>query len=234
MTDIRFFQVGGCVRDGLLGVKTKDIDFAVQAPSFEAMAEAVVARCTKVFTDNNGFVGEKYFTIRGIDPNLGAVDFVLCRKDGPSTDGRRPDFVEPGTIWDDLSRRDFTVNAMALTDDGELLDPHGGKDDLDKRLLRFVGEPSDRLAEDALRAFRALRFSITKELVMTFETRRAIQNLQPADFDAVATDRIRDELTKMFAKDTTMTLDLLVSHHADLLDLAFSRGIWLKPTNEDP
>lgn len=233
MTDIRFFQVGGCVRDGLLGVKTKDIDFAVQAPSFEAMAEAVVARCTKVFTDNNGFVGEKYFTIRGIDPNLGAVDFVLCRKDGPSTDGRRPDFVEPGTIWDDLARRDFTVNALALTDDGELLDPHGGRADLENRLLRFVGDPSERLAEDALRAFRALRFAITKGFAIDEVATVAIGSMVKADFDAVATDRIRDELIKMFAKDTMATLEIF--HRAPImLELALDRGIWLKPTSEAP
>lgn len=233
MTDIRFFRVGGCVRDGLLGVPTKDIDFAVQAPSFEAMAEAVEARCTKVFRDNDGFVGEKYFTIRGLDPELGPVDFVLARKDGPSTDGRRPDFVEPGTIWDDLARRDFTVNAMALTDEGELLDPHGGRLDLESGLLRFVGDPRERLAEDALRAFRALRFAITKSFIMTADTVDALGGMKPADFNAVATDRIRDELTKMFAKDTRMTLQLLTSFHV-LLELALDRGLWLKPTTEAP
>lgn len=233
MTDIRFFRVGGCVRDDLLGVPTKDIDFAVVAPSFEAMAEAVVARCTKVFTDNDGFVGEKYFTIRGIDPDLGPVDFVLARKDGPSTDGRRPDFVEPGTIWDDLARRDFTINAMAMTDEGELLDPHNGRADLERGVLRFVGEPADRLAEDALRAFRALRFSITKGFVIHAETMLALDDMVAKDFDGVATDRIRDELTKMFAKDTGATLLLLLEFPV-MLELALDRGLWLRPTSETP
>lgn len=233
MTDIRFFQVGGCVRDGLLGVPTKDIDFAVEAPSFEAMAEAVVARCTKVFTDNDGFVGEKFFTIRGIDPELGAVDFVLCRKDGPSTDGRRPDFVDPGSILEDLARRDFTVNAMALTDGGELLDPHGGQADLEAGLLRFVGDPADRLREDALRAFRALRFSVTKDFTMVPSTAFAIGRMKPGAFDAVSTDRIRDELHKMFAKDTPKSLSTLIQFPI-MLEVAFDRGLWLKPTSEAP
>lgn len=233
MTDIRFFQVGGCVRDSLLGVRSKDIDFAVEAPSFEAMADAVVARCSKVFTDNDGFVGEKFLTIRGIEPELGAVDFTLCRKDGPSSNGRHPDFVEAGTILDDLARRDFTVNAMALTDEGELLDPHGGQIDLEARRLRFVGAPEDRLREDALRAFRAIRFAITKSFSMTEGTILAIKEMEPEAFDAVSTDRVRDELFKMFSKDTAATLTILLQFPV-LFNVALSRGIWLKPTSEAP
>lgn len=233
MTDIRFFQVGGCVRDSLLGVRSKDIDFAVEAPSFEAMADAVVARCSKVFTDNDGFVGEKFLTIRGIEPELGAVDFTLCRKDGPSSNGRHPDFVEAGTILDDLARRDFTVNAMALTDEGELLDPHGGQIDLEARRLRFVGTPEDRLREDALRAFRALRFAITKSFSMTEGTILAIKEMEPEAFDAVSTDRVRDELFKMFSKDTAATLTVLLQFPV-LFNVALSRGIWLRPTVENP
>lgn len=228
MNDIRFFQVGGCVRDVLLGVKTKDIDFAVEADSFEAMQEAVHARCSKVFLETPEFL-----TIRGLDPELGAVDFVLCRKDGPSSDGRRPDFVEPGTIFDDLARRDFTVNAMAISDTGELLDPHGGAMDLRARRLRFVGKPSDRLTEDALRAFRALRFAITKEFSMTEDTIVAIMAMEADEFAAVSTDRIRDELFKMFAKDTKAALITLLQFPV-MLQLAFDRGLWLEPTARQP
>ncbi len=233
MTDIRFFRVGGCVRDGLLGIPTKDIDFSVEAPSFEAMAEAVVARCTKVFMDNDGFVGEKYFTIRGLDPELGAVDFVLARKDGPSTDGRRPDFVEPGTILDDLARRDFTVNAMAMTDDGELLDPHNGQADLKTKTLRFVGFAQDRLKEDALRAFRGVRFEITKGFRLDKDASMSINSMGKADFDAVSTERIREELLRCFAHDTRHTLNVLDGFPL-LLNLSLDRGLWLRPTSEAP
>ncbi len=235
MTEIRFFQVGGCVRDELLGVPTKDIDFAVEAPSFEAMADAVVARCTKVFTGKDGgFIGQEFFTIRGIDPDLGPVDFVLCRKDGPSTDGRRPDFVEPGTLADDLARRDFTVNALARGEDGVLVDPHHGREDLEAGRLRFVGNPEDRLQEDALRAFRGVRFAVTKKFVMTDDTTFAIQDLHTEAFDAVSTDRIRDELHKMFATDTAASLNLLVNQFPILLETALTRGLWLRPTTEAP
>lgn len=231
MTDIRFFRVGGCVRDAILGIPTKDIDFAVEAPSFDAMAEAVVARCTKVFTDDNGFVGEKFFTIRGLDPELGAVDFTLCRFDGPSSDGRHPDFVGHGDIFSDLTRRDFTVNAMAIDEDGNLIDPHGGQADIEARIIRFVGNSEDRLREDALRAFRALRFSITKDFEMTKGTVVAIKAMGPEDFDAVSTDRIRDEMFKMFSTDTKASI-ILLQMFPVLFDLALSRGIWLKPSSE--
>jgi tRNA nucleotidyltransferase/poly(A) polymerase len=234
MTDIRFFRVGGFVRDQLLGIGSKDIDFAVEAPSFEAMAAAVEARCTRVFVDTDGnYIGQQFFTIRGIEPELGAVDFVLCRKDGPSSDGRRPDFVEPGTILDDLARRDFTVNAMALTDDGALLDPHGGLADLESRTLRFVGNAKDRLTEDALRAFRGIRFEITKGFKLSPDASMAINTMFIGDFEAVSTDRIRDELVRCFAFDTRETLFVL-SQFPLLLNLALDRGIWLKPTSEAP
>src|SRR6478735_1674813 len=156
----KFYQVGGCVRDSLLGVESKDIDFSVEAPSYEAMREAVIERCggnpESIKVDKPEFA-----TIRAIDPKLGGVDFVLCRKDGAYSDGRRPDSVEMGTLLDDLARRDFTVNAIARADDGSLIDPFNGQADLKLRLLRCVGGV-DRLREDSLRMLRAFRFAITK------------------------------------------------------------------------
>lgn len=231
MTDIDFFMVGGCVRDKFMGVRSKDIDFAVEAPSFEAMLEVVESRCDKVF-----LVTPEFFTIRGLDPEFGPVDFVLCRKDGPSADGRRPEFVEPGTIFDDLARRDFTVNAMAIPmggSDDDLIDPHDGLRDIETRTLRFVGDPTQRLAEDALRAFRGIRFDITKGLRLDVQAIGAIRRMVSSDFDAVSTERIREELLRCFAHDTRTTLSLLGSC-STLFDVAFEeRGLWLKPTSED-
>lgn len=225
--DVRFFRVGGCVRDELLGIPSKDIDFAVEAPSFEDMLRAVEARCTKVF-----LVTPEFFTIRALDPELGGVDFVLCRKDGPSSDGRRPDFVEPGTIQDDLARRDFTVNAMAQdADDGFLIDPFDGQVDLANNTLRFVGKAEDRLAEDALRAFRGIRFEVTKRFHLDFTARGAIDRMKPSQFDAVSTERIREELLRCFAADTHRTLNILRDFPV-LFSLMLDRGIWLKPTVE--
>lgn len=221
------FRVGGCVRDALLGVPCKDIDFAVEAPSFEALTEAVTARVDRVFK-----VDANTFTVRGRDPEFGAVDFVLCRKDGPSSDGRHPDFVEAGDIWTDLARRDFTVNAMAFTPTGELLDPHDGQADLATRTLRFVGDAEQRLFEDALRAFRAVRFSIVKGFTLTPEAHDALRAMTVSDFDAVSTERIRDELVPAFGRDTRRAIEMLVALPA-LFDVTLERGVWFKPTMED-
>jgi tRNA nucleotidyltransferase (CCA-adding enzyme) len=232
MTEIKFFQVGGCVRDGLLGIKTKDIDFAVEAPDFATMLAAVEARCTKVFRDKEGTpIGAEFFTLRGIDPVLGAVDFVLCRKDGPSSDGRRPDFVEAGTLLDDLARRDFTMNAIAIADDGSLVDPHGGQEDIKTGRLRFVGKPADRLAEDALRALRGIRFEITKGFTLDPEAADAIRSLTLSDFEAVSSERVMEELKRCFAHDTPATLRIL-EEFPNLFALAMERGLWFKPTFE--
>jgi tRNA nucleotidyltransferase (CCA-adding enzyme) len=226
MTKFPMFKVGGCVRDEFLGLESKDIDFAVEAPSFEALLEFATERCTRVFE-----VKPEHFTVRGHDAELGDVDFVLCRKDGPSSDGRHPDFVEAGTILDDLARRDFTVNAMARDAEGVLLDPHGGREDLEAGVLRFVGSAEDRLAEDALRAFRGLRFSVTKRFTLDDTALAALQAMHAEAFDAVSTNRMRDELHKMFATDTAASLAVLAKVPL-ILEVALSRGLWLKPTLE--
>jgi tRNA nucleotidyltransferase (CCA-adding enzyme) len=233
MTAIEMFQIGGCVRDHLMGKKSKDIDFVVIAPSFEVMEEAVRARCTKVFEDKDGKpVGAEFHTLRGLDPVLGAVDFVWARIDGPSSDGRHPDWVKPGSLDDDQRRRDFTVNSIAMLDDGTLIDPFGGQADIEAGILRFVGTAADRLREDALRAFRGVRFQITKGFRLTDDAREFIASMPAESFDAVSTERVREELHKCFATDTMETLRVLTVEFPNLLSLALDRGLWFKPTTE--
>lgn len=125
---IRCWQVGGAVRDRLRGQESKDIDYAVQAPSYDAMVQWVLAQGGTIFMDGKGRpVGADHFTARGKLPGGQAVDFVLCRKDGAYSDGRHPDTVEVGTLYDDLARRDFTVNAIAYDEQtGEYIDPSMG------------------------------------------------------------------------------------------------------------
>lgn len=224
----KFYKVGGCIRDEILGLKSKDIDFAVECPSFEAMREAIVARGGKIFLET-----PQYFTIRANVPGLGSTDYVLCRRDGAYRDGRRPENVTPGTIADDLARRDFTCNAMARNvDTGELLDPHGGQSDLTERMLRCVGKPQHRLSEDALRAYRAVRFAVTKNLIITHELSNHLMVMQKHEFDGVSTERIREEMLKMFQRDPSFSIHLLTRMYPVLWDVALERGIWLKPTIE--
>ena len=199
----QFAEVGGAVRDKFLGVDSKDVDFVAipQDPSWFVDADAAfMFLCThlrlkgfKVFLET-----PEFFTVRAQVPDdhplkerTNVADFVLARKDGPSSDGRHPDFVLPGTLMDDLQRRDFTVNAMAILD-GELVDPFGGREDLDNRLIRFVGNPTDRIAEDGLRVMRALRFHITKGFNIEGQTWDAVNSDFAAEMlNKVSVERIR-------------------------------------------
>lgn len=226
---IKLFEVGGHVRDSLLGIKSKDIDMAVEAPSWEAMREFVIANTQKVFLEKPEFL-----TIRALGHDGLPKDFVLCRKDGAYSDGRRPDAVEPGTILDDLSRRDFTVNAIARdTETGELFDPFNGAVDLKARRLRCVGTAVDRFGEDSLRIIRAFRFWVTKDLIPDSDIIAIFQDPHWAEsLQAVSTERIMEEMKKCFSHSTPKTLHLLGQLDSHLIHEIFAHELWLKPTME--
>lgn len=234
MTEIKLFEVGGCVRDELLSIPSKDIDFVVIAPSFEDMVAHLKGEGFKVFLEQPEFGTIRCSVPKGhaLHDRTHVADFVLARKDGPSTDGRRPDFVEPGTLLDDLSRRDFTMNAIARDPfTGELIDPFDGIKDLRHGTLRFVGDPVDRIKEDGLRVLRGFRFLITKDLKAEDVTHWAIR----ADFAAamlacVSVERIRDELEKMFKHDTLKALHLMGSQSPTMLKAIFRDNLRLGAT----
>lgn len=222
-----FYQVGGSVRDELLGVKSKDIDYAVEAESFDAMREAVLARGGEIFQE-----APKYFTIRAKVPNLGACDFTLCRRDGDYKDGRHPETVGVGTIQEDLARRDFSINAIAKREDGTLVDPFRGVDHLRMRLLTCVGSPVARFTEDGLRMVRALRFIITKGLepdVMISACLRSEMFFEER-MRGVSVERVRDELYKCFYYDTPHTLGVLAKYPEFAKHLFYVSPLWLEPT----
>lgn len=204
---IKRYRVGGFVRDTILGLKSKDIDYAVEAPSYAAMRQYVIDIGGEIKVEK-----EEFLTIRAIIEGEGGVDFVLCRKDGTyKEDGRRPDFVEIGTIYDDLARRDFTMNAIAIDEDGNYLDPHGGREDIAKKLIRCVGEPKDRFTEDSLRLLRAVRFHITKGFYLDYKIEGIIheKSAYVDMLDNVSAERIADELKRCFEYSTPATLDFL-------------------------
>ena len=223
------YLVGGAVRDEMLGLPCKDLDYVVLAPSFDAMRDALLADGCKIFVEKPEFL-----TIRAKHPTLGCVDFACARTDGIYSDGRRPDSTGIATdIVQDLSRRDFTVGAMARDiETNELIDPFNGQKDLANRVLRAVGNPNDRLMEDKLRAFRALRFSVTKELIIEDSLSFAIKQLPREEFDNVSVERVREELFKMFSYDTYASMHLLFDVYLNLWDVAAEKGVWLKPTLE--
>jgi tRNA nucleotidyltransferase (CCA-adding enzyme) len=228
----RVFEVGGHVRDQLLGIQSKDVDCSVEAPSFQDMLEFVEATTEKIFQ-----VREEYVTIRAMGFDGQPKDFVLCRKDGAYSDGRRPDAVEVGTIYDDLARRDFTINAMAVdVDTGEFLDPFGGREDLENKILRCVGSAAERFEEDSLRIIRAIRFAITKGFEPDEEIWEILSDSEWAEkLSLIARDRIRGELLKCFRFSTSKTLKFLfrINHHYLTVIFDGEPEIWLKPTLED-
>jgi tRNA nucleotidyltransferase/poly(A) polymerase len=241
MTNIRHYAVGGAVRDALLGVRSKDWDYSVTVDGVGTIEEAWSAMRDHLLSDGYSIFLEtpQYLTIRARFPKghpneKQTADFVLAREDGPYSDGRRPDWVRPGTLLSDLSRRDYTVNAIAQdAETGEYVDPWDGRQDLSDGVLRAVGRAEDRLLEDPLRAFRALRFSVTKNLWIDDELNSALARLfVSGDMDSVSTDRIRDEVGKMFRHDTERSTRLLVGYSGSL-DIMMARGIWLKATTED-
>lgn len=238
------YLVGGAVRDRVAGLPAKDLDFVVEADSFEEMKDyiqniwgvtvfvelptygTIRGRFTPIKV--NGTVDSRYFH----DIVLGAqgCDFVLARKEGHYTDGRRPDSTEVGTLMDDLRRRDFTMNAMAMGEDGVIIDPFDGQGHLEYRVLSAVGDPVVRLLEDALRALRAIRFSVTKDLTMDHRLSNALLHagVLHALENNIAIERISDELQKALRHDTIRTLDLL-HEYKDLRSIIFAGQLWLRP-----
>ena len=198
------FLVGGRLRDEALGRASHDTDYAVEGPAtFQEMCDLVVADGYKIHTTT-----PEFFTARATKDRVG-YDFVLCRKETGYRDKRHPDKIEVGTIYDDLARRDFTINAMAQADDGTRLDPHGGMEDIQRRRIRCVGSV-ERLREDGLRILRALRFA----LVLDFELDVSLQEafVDPKILDClvgVHPFRMVQELNKMFECDVVRSIQLL-------------------------
>lgn len=219
------YLVGGACRDSFMGKKSKDMDFAVECDSFEEMKAQILKEGGQIYLEK-----PEFFSIRAHLPKFGASDFTLCRKDGFYSDGRRPDSVERADIYDDLSRRDCTINSIAqnvLT--GEIIDPHEGRKDIQNRVIRATGNPIERLNEDALRGYRYLRFSITKEFTIEQELYSALKYYDDLKLKSVKVERVREELFKMFSWDTQETINL-IGVYPQWFKYAFDSGIWLCPT----
>ena len=236
--DIEMYLVGGAVRDMIRGVKSNDWDFAVVAESYDAMREWLVANDFEIFLET-----PKYFTIRarapkeafqfaGIDFAGSTFDFTLCRKERDYTDGRHPAEVEVGTLEDDLARRDFTMNAIALDVTGVLIDPYGGAQDIEDKIIRCVGG-LERLSEDGLRIMRAIRFWAVLEFNFDPKIHSYLQTRDAVfDLDLVSDDRIRQELAKALKANTADTI-IILSELPDISNLIFNtKGLWLEPTSK--
>lgn len=247
-----FYEVGGSVRDSLMGRRSNDTDMTVvvegsdwglhglderETPPFELLLRGLELRGFKIVTTTAEFVTAKGVAPPGCEfagrPVRGAVDFVLARREGPSVDYRHPGWVTPGTLSDDLRRRDFSMNAIARDSSGTLIDEHGGVKDIENRLIRCVGEPHLKFSEDRLRILRALRFSVTHSMRIAPDVGQAIDDEAMRGGDplrGVSTERVQEELLKMTKADTVAAIRLLTRYN--LLSTIFAGRLWLKPTSE--
>ena len=176
--------VGGAVRDALLGLTPGDWDVTSSAPP-----EAVL----ELFAPGALPTGLQHGTIT-VGGGHG-VEVTTFRRDGEYLDNRRPDHVEfTSSLKEDLARRDFTVNAIAVNLHGELADPFGGREDLAAGTLRAVGDPEKRFGEDALRILRGLRFASRLGFAIEPDTAGAIRRCAPL-LNHIAPERIQTELT---------------------------------------
>jgi tRNA nucleotidyltransferase/poly(A) polymerase len=187
--------VGGAVRDMLRGQKADDFDLATNALPEEVTAIFREAR------PRGGVIptGIKHGTVTVLYRGR-SMEITTYRTEAGYTDGRRPDSVSyTAAIEEDLSRRDFTMNAIALRlPSGEMVDPFGGADDIRKKIIRSVGKAAERFAEDGLRPLRALRFAARLGFDVEQETLAAI----PGALDIskkVSAERVRDEIEKIIA-----------------------------------
>ena len=197
------FAVGGCVRDAVLGRIPADWDITTSA-----MPEEVKALFARTID-----TGIQHGTVTVMVDHVG-YEVTTYRIDGEYEDARHPKEVSfTSNLVEDLKRRDFTINAMAYNDRAGIVDEFDGIGDLERGVIRCVGNPLDRFGEDALRMLRAVRFSAQLGFVIDEETKAAIQELAP-NLEKISAERIQVELVK-----------LLTSDHPDYLREAYETGI---------
>jgi len=243
MSLFKFYEVGGKVRDEILGLQSKDVDY-VAVPNENLLEKYKTAH--EMFVILESYLhNEKFeiflstpdcFTVRAKFPKdhkyQGVADFVMARKEIGYMEGTRTPIVIPGTLKDDLERRDFTVNAMAKDDDGNIIDLFDGMIDLGRMVLVTPLPTQKTFDDDPLRILRAIRFAITKG----FSLKTLDYYINNYDYEnkmgVVSSERIREELLKCFKHDTMDTLDTLNDYPTLKRYIFENKLMWLKPTME--
>lgn len=240
----KMYEVGGKVRDEILGLESKDVDY-VAVPNDKLLqdfdtAESMFSMLEQYLRDEKFeifLITADCFTVRAKFPKghkySGVADFVMARKEIGYIPGTRTPIVKPGTLYDDLERRDATLNALAKDEDGTIIDYFNGLTHLKYGILRTPLDPIKTFDDDALRIIRFIRFSITKGFTIPGDIDIVIQKY---DYDnkmgVVSTERIREELLKCFKHNTLLTLWQL-NCFPNLRDYIFKNNLlWLKPTME--
>ncbi|HVW82364.1 MAG TPA: HD domain-containing protein [Candidatus Paceibacterota bacterium] len=214
------YFVGGCVRDLLIGREPKDWDVTTNADPAQ-----IQALFPDSFYENDfGTVGVK--TGSG-DPTTEIVEVTPYRTESGYSDKRRPDAVAFGhSLEEDLARRDFTINAIAMDVKGHIVDPYKGQKDIETKVIRAVGDPLIRFEEDALRLMRAVRLVAQLGFALDSETAAAIQQ-KAANLSHISRERVRDELIRILESQQPMTALVLAQQLGILAFIApdLSRGV---------
>ncbi len=191
------YIVGGCVRDFLLDINPKDWDVTTNAKPEEIQ---------KVFPDS--FYENNFLTVtaRTGSESLPEIEITTYRLEAKYSDKRHPDNVRYAkTLQEDLARRDFTVNSMAMDEKKKITDLFGGQEDLKNKIIRTVGDANERFNEDALRMLRAVRFATTLDFKIEEKTEKAIKE-NSVWLEAISKERIRDEFIKIIMADPSTSL----------------------------
>jgi len=185
----RALLVGGCVRDLILGVEAKDYDIATNAPP-DAVAR-LFSHCIEVGAA---------FGVQIVVLPEGHFEVATFRKDGPYPDGRHPEQIVFTDEVEDARRRDFTINAMFYDPaTASIVDHVGGREDLERKVVRAVGDPAQRFKEDHLRLLRAIRFAARLDYTIVPETFEAMKQAAPL-IHKTSPERVRDEILKFLTE----------------------------------
>jgi poly(A) polymerase len=221
--NLEAYVIGGFVRDMIIGRKTKDIDILIIGDSItfaEELAKQIGVLRVTVFK-NYGTAMLKY---RGLE-----IEFVGARKESYSMDSRKP-HVEAGTLIDDQNRRDFTINALALSlnkkNYGELLDPFHGIEDLENKIIRTPLAGGETFSDDPLRMMRAIRFASQLNFFIENDTFEAI-SANKERIHIISKERITDELNKILLSDKP-SIGFKLLEKSGLLELVFPEMLALK------
>ena len=238
MKTYKEYLVGGAVRDEILGLSNKDLDYVFV---FEDLDENQTAEeCFNEMYQNIQERGEIFlstpscYTIRYKDRETKEVkDVVMARKEIGYIPGTRTPIVKPGTLYDDLERRDATLNALAKDEDGTIIDYFNGLTHLKYGILRTPLDPIKTFDDDPLRVIRFIRFSITKGFMIPDDIQSVIASYDyESKMGVVSTERIREELLKCFKYNTLKALGT-INYYPKLRDYIFKNNLlWLKPTME--
>lgn len=234
------YEVGGRIRDEILGLQSKDIDYTVVIQDVDQYDDPYGEFIAQIEREKFDIFENKRscFTARSRFPqdhqHAGlTADFVVARKElGYDADSRVP-LTTYGTLEDDLIRRDFTVNAIAKDFQGKLIDLFGGLKDIKDGILRTPTDTAISFSQDPLRILRAMRFAVTKDFYFSDDILHTIRVFNPERMRIVSIERIRNELRKMFKHDTRKALQyfrLMEDLNAPLYETLFKDKLWFEPT----